>query len=296
MTASLEGRVCLLTGATRGIGRSAAEALVHTGMELVLVSRDATRLESFATSLRRSAPSAKVSIVAGDLARMVEVRRVAVEVRARHDRLHVLLNNVGAVFARRELTVEGLERTMALNHLSPFVLTTELLPLLRGSTPSRVVTVSSGAHRGMRLDFDDLMFERRRYRGLTAYGRSKLMNILFTRELARRLEGTGVTANAMHPGFVRTGFGHNTPGLLSRIISLGQIFARSPEHGARTLVYLATAPEVERVSGKYFLDEREAPISAVAKDMSAARRLWDESEQLVGPRQVAASRAKGSSG
>jgi NAD(P)-dependent dehydrogenase (short-subunit alcohol dehydrogenase family) len=281
-------RVCLLTGATLGIGRAAAEALVPMGMELVLVARDRARLEALAAELEQRTPGAKVGILVGDLSRMSEVRRIAGEFRATHDRLDVLANNAGALFARREQTPEGLERTLALNHLAYFVLTEELLPLLRASAPSRIVNVASDAHVGMRLDLDDLNYTRGRYRPFVAYGRSKLMNILYTRELARRLEGSRVTANAMHPGFVRSGFGQNNPGLLGKFIKLGQVFARTPERGARTLVYLATSPEVEGVSGKYFHDERESRTSAAARDMEVARRLWDVSVRLVGPAVAAA--------
>jgi len=281
-------RVCLLTGATLGIGRAAAEALVPMGIELVLVARDRTRLESLAAELRRRTPGARVDVLAGDLSRMSEVRRIAREFRATHTRLDVLANNAGALFARREETSEGLERTLALNHLAYFVLTEELLPVLTASAPSRIVNVSSDAHVGMRLDLDDLNYTRGRYRPFVAYGRSKLMNILFTRELARRLEGTRVTANAMHPGFVRSGFGQNNPGFLGKFIKLGQVFARTPERGAQTLVYLATSPEVEGVSGKYFHDEAEGRTSGAAKDMEVARRLWDVSVRLAGPAVAAA--------
>ena len=282
-------RVCLLTGATLGIGRAAAEALAPMGMELVLVARDPARLEALAADLQQRAPGAKVGVLAGDLSRVSEVRRIAREFRATHDRLHVLLNNAGALFARRELTPDGLERTLALNHLAYFVLTEELLPLLKSSAPARIVNVSSDAHLRMRIDFEDLMSARGRYRPFSVYGRTKLMNILFTRELARRLEGTGVTVNVMHPGFVSTGFGHNNPGLLGTLVKWGQaLFARTPEHGARTLVYLATSPEVEGVTGKYFFDERERRTSPEAQDMEVARRLWEVSVRLAGPAAAAA--------
>ncbi len=288
MTAESRPRVCLLTGATLGIGRAAAEALAPMGMELVLVARDRARLEALAAELRRRTPGAKVGVLAGDLSRTAEVRRIAREFRATHDRLHVLLNNAGAMFARREVTPEGLERTLALNHLAYFVLTEELLPLLKSSAPSRIVNVSSDAHLGTRIDFEDLMSARGRYRAFAVYGRTKLMNILFTRELARRLEGTGVTVNAMHPGFVRSGFGHNNPGLLGTLVKWGQAFARTPEQGARTLVYLATSPAVEGVTGRYFFDERERRTSPEAQDMEAARRLWEVSVRLAGPSAAAA--------
>ena len=177
------------------------------------------------------------------------------------------------------MTPEGRERTFALNHLAYFVLTQELLPLLQSSAPSRIVNVSSDAHLGTRLDFDDLDYARGRYRPFVAYGRSKLMNILFTRELARRLAGTGVTVNAMHPGFVRSGFAQNNAGVLPRLVKVGQVFARTPEKGAETLVYLALSPVVEGVTGKYFYDLQERRSSPAAQDMEAARRLWEVSAQ-----------------
>jgi NAD(P)-dependent dehydrogenase (short-subunit alcohol dehydrogenase family) len=282
------GKVCLLTGATQGIGRAAAESLIHTGMRLILVARDPVRLRAVAEQLGRVAPGAEVETLAGDLSRVAEVRRLAAEFRARHRRLDVLLNNAGATFTRREVTPEGLERTFALNHLAYFVLTQELLPILKTSAPARVVNVSSAAHLRARLDLDDLQYERRRYAGMAAYGQSKLLNVLFTRELARRLEGSGVTVNAMHPGFVRTGFGHNTPGLFKTATQVAQLFARTPEQGARTLVYLATSPAVANVTGQYFFDERPARTSPLAEDAVTARRLWEESERLAASHAAAA--------
>jgi len=289
MAGDLQGRVCVLTGATQGIGRAAAESLLSTGVELVLVSRDLTRLQTLASDLRLRAPEAKVGVVAGDLSRMLEVRRVGAEIRARHHKVDLLLNNAGAVFARREVTVEGLERTFALNHLAYFLLTQELLPVLREAPAARVVNVASDAHRPARLDLDDLQYERTPYSAFGAYGRTKLMNILFTREQARRVEGSPITVNAMHPGFVRSGFGQNNPGFFGGIIALGQVlFARTPKRGARTLVWLATSPEVAGVSGKYFVDEHEATPSAAARDDATAHRLWEESERLAGLRAAAA--------
>jgi len=289
MAGDLQGRVCVLTGATQGIGRAAAESLLSTGVELVLVSRDLTRLQTLASDLRLRAPEAKVGVVAGDLSRMLEVRRVGAEIRARHHKVDLLLNNAGAVFARREVTVEGLEKTFALNHLAYFLLTQELLPVLREAPAARVVNVASDAHRPARLDLDDLQYERTPYSAFGAYGRTKLMNILFTREQARRVEGSPITVNAMHPGFVRSGFGQNNPGFFGGIIALGQVlFARTPKRGARTLVWLATSPEVAGVSGKYFVDEHEATPSAAARDDATAHRLWEESERLAGLRAAAA--------
>jgi len=274
------GKVCLLTGATTGIGRAAAEGLARTGLTLVLAGRDAARTEAAVEGVRRVSGNDRVEGLVADLSLGSEVRRLAAEFRARHRRLDVLVNNAGAIFTRREETAEGREKTLALNHLAYFLLTRELLDLLLASAPARVVNVASEAHRGTRLDFDDLD-SRRRYSGLGVYGRSKLMNLLFTAELARRLEGKAVTANALHPGVVATGFGGNTPGLFRTLVRIAQPFMLSPEKGARTLVYLATSPEVEGVSGKYFYRCREMRPSPAARDPEAARRLWELSEQLV---------------
>lgn len=274
------GKVCLLTGATTGIGRAAAEGLARTGLTLVLAGRDAARTEAAVEGVRRVSGNDRVEGLVADLSLGSEVRRLAAEFRARHRRLDVLVNNAGAIFTRREETAEGREKTLALNHLAYFLLTRELLDLLLASAPARVVNVASEAHRGTRLDFDDLD-SRRRYSGLGVYGRSKLMNLLFTAELARRLEGKAVTANALHPGVVATGFGGNTPGLFRTLVRIAQPFMLSPEKGARTLVYLATSPEVEGVSGKYFYRCREMRPSPAARDPESARRLWELSEQLV---------------
>jgi len=274
------GKVCLLTGATTGIGRAAAEGLARSGLTLVLAGRDAARTEAAVEGVRRASGNDRVEGLVADLSLGSEVRRLAAEFRARHRRLDVLVNNAGAIFTRREETAEGREKTLALNHLAYFLLTRELLDLLLASAPARVVNVASEAHRGTRLDFDDLD-SRRRYSGLGVYGRSKLMNLLFTAELARRLEGKAVTANALHPGVVATGFGGNTPGLFRTLVRIAQPFMLSPEKGARTLVYLATSPEVEGVSGKYFYRCREMRPSPAARDPESARRLWELSEQLV---------------
>jgi retinol dehydrogenase-12 len=283
----LRGKVCLLTGATRGIGRAAADTLARTGMTLVLVGRDAARTEETVRAVRQASGNGQVEGLLADLSLRSEVSRLAADFRARHPRLDVLVNNAGAIFTRREETREGTEKTLALNHLGYFLLTQALLPLLQSSAPSRVVNVASEAHRGIRLDFDDLE-NKKRYTGLRVYGQSKLMNILFTVELARRLAGTGVTANALHPGVVATGFGRNTPGLFRSLIGLAKPFMLSPEKGAETLVYLATSPEVAGVSGKYFAKSREARPSPAAGDPEVARRLWDATAVLATARAAAA--------
>jgi len=279
-TPDLHGKVCLLTGATNGIGRAAADALARTGMTLVVVGRDPVRTEATVKEIRESSGNPRVEGLSSDLSLRSEVRRLAAEFRAAHPRLDILVNNAGAVFTRREETAEGTEKTLALNHLGYFLLTRELKDLLVASAPARVVVVASEAHRGMRLDFEDLE-SRRGYTGLGVYGKTKLMNLLFTAELARRLAGTGVTANAVHPGVVATGFGRNRPGLFRTLVGIAQPFMLSPEKGAETVVYLATSPEVEGVSGKYFEKCREARPSPAARDPEAARRLWELSERLA---------------
>jgi len=285
--AEFRGKVCLLTGATRGIGRAAADVLARTGMTLSLVGRDRARVQETVAAVRASSGNTQVEGLVADLSVGAEVRRLAGEVRARYQRLDVLVNNAGAIFTRREETAEGIEKTMALNHLGYFRLTLELLDLLKRSAPSRVVNVASEAHRGMRLDFDDLQ-NRKSYSGLRVYGQSKLMNVLFTQELARRLDGTHVTANSLHPGVVATGFGRNTPGLFRTLVGLAAPFMITPEKGAETLVYLATSPEVEGVSGQYFNKCREVQPSPAARDPEAARKLWEASEALVSVRTAAA--------
>jgi NAD(P)-dependent dehydrogenase (short-subunit alcohol dehydrogenase family) len=281
----LRGKVCLLTGATRGIGRAAADGLAKTELMLVLVGRDPARVEETVRAVRSVAGrgTGQVEGLVADLSLASEVRRLAREFRARYSRLDILVNNAGAIFTRREETAQGIEKTLALNHLGYVLLTLELLDLLKASAPSRVVNVASEAHRGMRLDFEDLE-NRKNYSGLRVYGQSKLMNILFTNELARRLAGSTVTVNALHPGVVATGFGQNTPGLFSSLVRLAAPFMRTPEKGAETLVYLATSPEVEGVTGKYFKDARQSQSSPAARDAEAARKLWDATERLLAER------------
>jgi NAD(P)-dependent dehydrogenase (short-subunit alcohol dehydrogenase family) len=286
-TIDFRGKVCLLTGATRGIGRAAADALARTGMTLVLVGRDPHRTEETVRAVREASGNGQVEGLIADLSLQSAVRRLAADFRARHQRLDVLVNNAGAIFTRREESAEGIEMTLALNHLAYFLLTLVLRDLLQASAPARVVNVASEAHRGMRLDFADLE-NRKRYSGLRVYGQSKLMNVLFTDELARRLAGTGVTVNAMHPGVVATGWGNNTPGVFKTLVRIARPFMLSPEEGARTLVYLATSPEVAGVTGKYFAKSREVGASPAARDAAAARKLWDASEQLVAARNAAA--------
>jgi NAD(P)-dependent dehydrogenase (short-subunit alcohol dehydrogenase family) len=282
----LEGKVCVITGATSGIGEVAAEELARQGARLVLIARDAARGETTLARLRAIAPGAAHRVHYADLARIAEMKRVGAEIAAAEPHIDLLVNNAGALFTPREVTADGLEKHFAVNHVAYFVITQMLRERLAAAAPARVVSTASGAHYGARLDLDDLQFANG-YRGFQAYQRSKLYNVMWTRELARRLAGTGVTANCFHPGFVATRYGDNAGGMLSWGVRVAkQLFAISSEKGARTLVYLAASPEVADVTGGYFTRCRLKTPSAAAQDDAAARRLWDETARMAGDRIV----------
>lgn len=272
----------VVTGATDGVGKEAATRIAEAGATLLLVGRNPDKGRAVVERMRRQTGNQAISFLCADLARLGEVRRAAAEIRDRCGRLDVLLNNVGAIFMRRRESADGIEMTWALNHLGYFLLTHELLDLVKASAPARIVNVASAAHRGGAIDFDDLE-GRRAYSGRRAYAQSKLANILFTYELARRLEGSGVTANALHPGFVRTRFGSGN-GLPVRVIiaAMMRLSGISVAEGGKTSVYLATSPEVADASGGYY--ERSAPAhsSAASRDEAVARRLWQVSAERVG--------------
>lgn len=300
---TMAGKMCLVTGATAGIGFVTARELARRGATVVLVSRSPERCQRAVATIREATNNPAVEFIAADLSAQAEVRRLAREYQQRHERLHVLVNNAGALFASREESVEGIEKTLALNHLAYFLLTNLLLATLQASAPARVVNVSSRGHTIVRgFDFDN---PQARPRGRWGYGRSglvsvlytlvapiihpafrqyartKLANLLFTYELARRLKGTGVTVNALHPGFVASSFmaGNGFLGWMMR--RWAGLFGISAEQGAQTSIYLATAPELEGVTGKYFVKCHEAPSSAASLDETAAQRLWVLSEQLT---------------
>jgi NAD(P)-dependent dehydrogenase (short-subunit alcohol dehydrogenase family) len=277
---SLEGRIALVTGATQGIGYEIALGLAGRGARVVLVARDRARGQRCLERIATAAGNAAIELLQADLSSQQSIRQAAAELARRHDRLHVLVNNAGALFARRQLTVDALERTFALNHLGYFLLTELLLDLLRAGAPARIVNVASQAHAHGRVDFDDLQSERR-YRGLAAYRASKLANLYFTYELARRLRGSGVTVNALHPGTVATHFGLDEPGWFRTVKRLIRPFLRTPHEGARTAVYLATAPEVEGVSGGYFVDCRRVRSAPRSYESGAQARLWTLSDRLT---------------
>jgi NAD(P)-dependent dehydrogenase (short-subunit alcohol dehydrogenase family) len=251
------------------------------GARIVQVARDASRGEAAMARLRARAPDVAHRVHYADLSRMADTKRVAAEIAAAEPRVDVLINNAGALFTVRRVTEDGLELTFALNHMAYVLLTHGLRERLGASAPARVINTASDAHRRGRLDFDDLQ-SARDYRGLSAYGRSKLCNILYTRELARRWAGTGITANSLHPGFVATRFGDQSGGLLSYGIRLAKLFAISTEKGAETLVFLASSPEVATISGGYFYKGQLALPTRKAQDDEAARRLWAETERLAG--------------
>jgi NAD(P)-dependent dehydrogenase (short-subunit alcohol dehydrogenase family) len=277
----MHGRTCVITGATSGIGRATAIALAEQGATLVLVCRDRQRGEETLAAIAAQTGRRDASLLLGDLAVQRDVRRIAAELLNGDRALHVLINNAGVVNLQRTVTADGIESSFAVNHLAPFLLSNLLLDRLRRSAPARVVTVSSEAHRFGRLDFDDLGNERH-YRFMRVYGQTKLANILFTAELARRTAGDGVTANSLHPGAVATGLGKNNGAWARVLIALLRPFFRTPEGGAATSVHLASSPAVAGVTGRYFVDCREKRPSDAAQDPDTARRLWDVSARLTG--------------
>jgi len=276
------GKRVVISGATNGIGLAAAVELARRGALLTLIARSQSRAADAMRRIQAAKAGATVDVLIADLAAQADIRRLASQLLARYSRIQVLVNNAGAVYRGRQLSPDGIELTWAVNHLAPFLLTTLLLDRLKASAPARIVTTSSGAHQGATIPFDDLTTNRGAgYSGFPRYGQTKLANILFTTELARRLDGTGVTANAFHPGFVASGFNRNN-GLLMRIgMGLTRPFARSAEKGAETLVWLVDFEDAGQFSGDYFFDKRLATPSAAAQDPEAARRLWQLSEDEV---------------
>ncbi len=276
----MQGKTVVITGATSGIGEVAAFELASKGARIVAVARDKSRGEATLAGLNEKAPGLAHKIHYADLSLLADMKRVAAEIAASEPRIDVLINNAGAMFAKHELTPDGLERTFALDHLSYFVVTAGLRERLLASGPARIINSSSDAHKGAHLDINDLQTEK--YTSIKAYARAKLANILFTRELARRLKGTSVTANSVHPGVVATRFGHESGGIVTPVLKLVQLFAISPEKGAETIVYLASSPEVASVSGEYFYKCKPAVPTRAARDDRLAAALWEKSVALTG--------------
>jgi NAD(P)-dependent dehydrogenase (short-subunit alcohol dehydrogenase family) len=278
----MAAKTVLVTGGTGGIGRATAEGLARLGARVGIVGRHLPRVRSVAADIAATCGNAAVDAYAADMSSLAEVRRLSGEVLTAYPRLDVLVNNVGGFWATRHVTVDGLEHTFAVNHLAPFLLTALLLDGLRSGASARVVTVSSGAHTQGRIDFDDLQAERS-YSGSRAYSQSKLANVMFTYELARRLEGSGVTANVLHPGVVRTAFGAEDPPLWHRwVLPLVRPLLKTPARGADTSIYLASSTKVEEVTGRYFVNRKPVRSSRNSYDAPAAARLWRISEHLVG--------------
>jgi NAD(P)-dependent dehydrogenase (short-subunit alcohol dehydrogenase family) len=280
---NLAGKICLVTGATSGIGEATALGLARMGATVAVAGRDRAKCEAIVTRIRLETENPAVEYLAADLSSQVEVRALAAGFLSRHGRLDVLVNNAGGVFLRRRLSVDGIEMTLALNHLSHFLLTGLLSGALRRGAPSRVVNVSSGGHRRSRLDLDDLEL-RRGYGPLKAYYRSKFANVLFTFELARRLEGTGVTANVLHPGLVLTNIARRN----GRLIGWGwRLYARrhgalTPEEGASNVLFVASSPTLDGVTGAYFFKTARADSAPGTEDIAAAGRLWQASVRMTG--------------
>ena len=282
----MRGKRVLITGATNGIGKQAALELMKMGAEVVIVGRDPIKTRKVSMDLKILSGSAKIDMLVADLSSMDEIRRIADEFRAKYGRLDVLLNNAGAVFSQFQRSVDGYEMTFALNHLSYYLLTHLLLDILLRTAEeqgeARIINVSSSAHRNATLRLDDLR-ETSGYSFMNSYGASKLMNVQFTYELARRLEGRAVTVNAVHPGLVATGFGHNTGRIWSGLIKIAQkLFAISPQKGAETLVYLASSAEVAGISGKYWNEKQQKRSSDNSYDREQQKRLWEFSAQATG--------------
>ena len=281
----MDGKTVLITGGNSGLGKQAAMDLKVMGAYVIITARDPAKGRKAVAQIREFAKGGReVGLMQLDLASFDSIRSFADDFTSRFDRLDVLVNNAGGMLTQRTTTTEGFETTFGVNHLGHFLLTNLLLDTLKESAPSRIINVSSGGHKAAKagLDFDDLQSERG-YRGWDAYSKSKLANILFTKELARRLEGTGVTANALHPGFVMSGFGQSgdMTGFMGWGLKVARLFAARPKRGARTIVYLASSPDVEGVTGEYFVRRKVRQPSAAAQDADTARRLWEVSEQLV---------------
>jgi retinol dehydrogenase 14 len=275
----MTGKACLITGGNSGIGKATALGLARLGANVVIVSRSKEKGEAALAEIIANSGNRNVELMLADMSSQDSIRRLASDFKVGHEKLHLLVNNAGVYLTRRSTTVDGLESTFATNHLGPFLLTNLLLDLLKTSAPSRIVNVTSDAHNGAQVNFEDLQ-GKKRFSGWQAYGQSKLAMILFTHELAKKLDGTGVTVNSAHPGVVRTNFANNN-GLVTFGFRLLRPFFISPETAAKRVLYVATSPDLEGVTGKYFTKMHEAKSSQESYDNDSAKRLWEISEQLT---------------
>ena len=276
----MTGKVCLVTGGNSGIGKATALGLAKLNASVVIVSRDNHKGEAAIIEMKAKSGNRNLEAMTTDLSSQDSVRQLAHDFTTRYKRLHVLVNNAGIFLPKRVQTVDGFEATFATNHLGHFLLTNLLLDVLKASAPSRIINLTSSAHYGTEMDFEDLQGEKK-YSGYHAYSQSKLANVLFTYQLAKQLEGTGVTVNTLHPGVVRTGFGRDQGGLMSILVTVGRPFMISPERAAKAAIYLATSPDLESVSGKFFSRGKEKRSSRESYDEASAERLWKVSEELT---------------
>ncbi len=274
---NMKGKVCMITGSNSGIGKETALGLARLGAHLVMVCRNRESAEAALMEIKEQSGNEQLELMLCDLSSLKEVQSLADEFKRKHEKLDVLINNAGVVPWKRTLTEDGLELTLVVNHLAPFLLTHLLLDVLKASVPSRIINVASGLHKMASIDFDDLQSEKK-FGGFHAYSEAKLAFLIFSYELAKRLEGTGVTVNALHPGVVRTNLSRHSPWYMR----LGPLFFKNPAKGAETPIYLASSPDVEKVTGKYFINKKEGPSSDESYDQRTARRVWDISVQLVG--------------
>ncbi len=282
MTTNITGKTVLITGATNGIGKIAAIELARMGANVSIVARNRSKGQAVLEEIGRETNNVQVELFIADLSSMADVRKLAQEFMAKHGTLDVLLNNAGAFYSDRKLSADGLEMTFALNHMSYFLLTNLLLPTLKNTPNARVVSVSSAAHLQGRLDFANLQGEQK-FSGWKAYSDSKLENVLFTLALARRLAGTGVTANCLHPGFVKTSFGEGNSGIFSVVLGIAKnLMAITPQAGAQTMIHLALSPDVAGVTGKYFDKSKAVASSAASLDQAVQEQLWAHSEKIAG--------------
>jgi NAD(P)-dependent dehydrogenase (short-subunit alcohol dehydrogenase family) len=281
VNSSMQGKICMVTGANSGIGKATALALAQMGATVVMVCRDRARGEEARSEIITKSRNNAVDLLLADLSSQESIQQLVERFKQRYTHLHVLINNAGAAFTGRRETVDGLEMTLAVNYLAPFLLTHLLLDVLKASAPARIVNVSSGSHKAGYIKLDNLQ-SKNPYRSMKVYGQAKLAVVLFTYELARRLEGTGVTVNCLHPGFVATHFGQRDAGLAFRLLvkAIGS-FGASPQEGAKTSISLASSPEVEGVTGKYFVKSIPRRSAAISYDESLQRQLWEQSAKLV---------------
>jgi retinol dehydrogenase-12 len=283
----LEGKICMVTGATSGIGAVTARALAQKGARVIIVARNVNRCENTVAEIIQTTGNHAVEYMLADLSSHDEIHNLVRVYQDKYERLDVLVNNAGGFFMSRLESIDGIEMTFALNHLNYFLLTNLLIETIKASAPARIINVSSAAHQNASIDFDDLQ-DKHNYSSWQAYGQSKLANILFTYELARRLEGTGVTVNALHPGFVATNFGANNAGFLGTLVRrFMNLFSIDVETGAQTSIYLAASAEVEGVTGKYFVKQQAVASSEISYDQTTAKRLWEISEEMTGVRESA---------